>query len=129
MKNQNKYKSVSAFAPICNPTHEGCEWGQKNLSRYLGTSEQQKEDWKQYSAVELINQLSSSSASSVEIYVDQGTEDSFLPKGQLRVDELKKACDEKNINCTVNYREGYTHGYWFVQTFVADHIEYHAKRL
>jgi S-formylglutathione hydrolase len=125
LKNQDKYKSVSAFAPISNPTHTDCSWGQKNFSRYLGSDN--KEAWKQYSSLDLI--LSQDISPETEVYVDQGTEDSFLHKGELRVDELKKACEQKNVKHTINMREGYSHGYWFVQTFIGDHIAHHANKL
>ena len=126
LKNREKYQSVSAFAPISNPSHPECSWGQKNLGRYLGTED--KSAWAQYCAVDLVNQLNGQ-GSGIEIYVDQGMEDSFLKKGELRVDELKTACDKNGVKLVLNMREGYTHGYWFVQTFVQDHIEFHAQRL
>ena len=127
LKNREKYRSVSAFAPISNPCHAECSWGQKNLGRYLGT-ENKEVEWPKYCAVDLVNQLNGQ-GSGIEIYVDQGTEDSFLKKGELRVDELKEACEKNGVTLVLNMREGYGHAYWFVQTFVQDHIEYHAQRL
>jgi S-formylglutathione hydrolase len=124
LKNRDKYRSVSCFAPISNLAHPECSLGQKALSRYLGADN--KESWSQYSAVDLLNQLKGK-GQDIEIYVDQGTEDVYWK--ELRIDDLKQACAQNNVKLTLNMREGYSHGYWFVQTFIEDHIQYHAKRL
>jgi len=121
LKNPGVYKSVTAFAPISNPTE--APWGQKAFPLYLG---EDKEAWKQYDTVELIKQYS---GKPIRLLVDQGTSDNFLPAGQLKPEALQKACEEKGINLTLRMQEGYDHSFYFISTFIKDHLNYHASYL
>ncbi|KAI8985386.1 S-formylglutathione hydrolase [Pilobolus umbonatus] len=122
LKNQSQYKTASAFAPIAHPTQ--CHWGQNALGSYLGTD---KESWKAYDTVEL---LKSVQKQPMNILVDVGTNDSFL-KSELYIDELEKTTQELGYGkeWTIRYQDGYDHSYFFISTFIADHIEHHAKIL
>ncbi|CAA6668957.1 unnamed protein product [Spirodela intermedia] len=120
LKNPGAYKSVSAFAPICNPAN--CPWGQKAFSNYLGTD---KSDWEEYDAtvlVEKINELSTT------ILIDQGGDDNFL-SNQLLPHSFEAACKRANVPLLMRLQPGYDHSYFFVQTFIDDHICHHAKAL
>jgi len=120
LKNPGAYKSVSAFAPIANPTQ--CPWGQKAFPLYLGPDQ---ESWKEYDTVELINRYS---GPPLRMLVDQGTGDNFL-KDQLKPEALQAACDEKGLNLTLRMQAGYDHSYYFMSTFIEDHLKYHAAHL
>ncbi|MCP6758221.1 MAG: S-formylglutathione hydrolase [Fischerella sp. CENA71] len=119
MRNPQQYRSVSAFAPIAAPMR--CPWGQKAFSRYLG--EDQK-TWYEYDASELVKQVGYHS----QILIDQGTADKFLPE-QLLVDTFDKACAEVDQPLNLRYQEGYDHGYYFIASFIEDHIRHHAIAL
>lgn len=119
LKNPNQYQSVSAFAPICAPSQ--VEWGRNAFSKYLGSDEN---SWRANDTVSLIEDGNAVS----DILVDQGTGDEFLESG-LRPELLEEACSAKGINLTLNRREGYDHSYYFISTFMADHIAWHAARL
>ncbi|MBW4433840.1 MAG: S-formylglutathione hydrolase [Pelatocladus maniniholoensis HA4357-MV3] len=119
MRNPQKYKSVSAFAPITAPIR--CPWGQKAFSRYLG---EDLEAWPAYDASELVKQVGYHS----QILIDQGTADKFLPE-QLLVDTFDKACAEVNQPLNLRYQEGYDHSYYFIASFIEDHIRHHAIAL
>lgn len=118
LKNPQRYRSVSAFAPIVAPSQ--VPWGQKALAGYLGDD---KNTWEDYDTVALI----SADKTVPHILVDQGAADEFLP--QLQPELLQKACEEKNIPLTLNMREGYDHSYFFIATFIEDHLRYHAEKL
>mmetsp|Transcript_44 Transcript_44/g.151 ORF Transcript_44/g.151 Transcript_44/m.151 type:complete len:687 (-) Transcript_44:133-2193(-) len=120
LKSPGAYKSVSAFAPIANPTQ--VPWGKKAFSLYLGEAQ---EEWKQYDAVELIK---SYAGPPVHLLVDQGTKDNFLAE-QLKPDALKAACAEKGINLTLRMQEGHDHSFYFISTFIKDHLHFHAAQL
>merc|ERR1719291_1441497 len=120
LRNPGAYRSVSAFAPIVNPTE--APWGKKAFPLYLGDNQ---ETWKEYDAVELIKKYS---GPPVRLLVDQGTSDNFL-KEQLKPWALKAACDEKGIALTLRMQEGYDHSYYFISTFIKDHLEFHASQL
>ncbi|CAO3659470.1 unnamed protein product [Umbelopsis ramanniana] len=123
LKNPSRYKSVSAFSPIANPIN--CPWGHKAFGGYLGNTN--KDHWKQYDACEL---LKSFNGKNLDILVDVGTSDNFLNE-QLKLDQLSDAAasvDRQN-QVNVRYQEGYDHSYFFISTFVPDHIEHHAKHL
>eukprot|EP00442_Polarella_glacialis_P035743 CAMPEP_0115078060 /NCGR_PEP_ID=MMETSP0227-20121206/17348_1 /TAXON_ID=89957 /ORGANISM="Polarella glacialis, Strain CCMP 1383" /LENGTH=685 /DNA_ID=CAMNT_0002465421 /DNA_START=166 /DNA_END=2223 /DNA_ORIENTATION=- len=120
LKNPGTFRSVSAFAPICNPTN--APWGKKAFPLYLGGDE---EAWKQYDAVELVKQYK---GPHLRLLVDQGTADNFL-KDQLGPQELQKACDENGVNLCLRMQEGYDHSFYFISTFIADHLKYHASYL
>lgn len=122
LKNPDAYASVSAFAPICNPTK--CPWGEKAFTGYLGSVDAGKE----YDATELVL-ASGPFASYDDILIDQGTADSFLPAGQLLPEKFEAACKEKGQNCTVRMQDGYDHSYYLMATFMEEHVAFHAKRL
>ena len=119
LKNPGKYKSVSAFAPICAPMQ--CPWGEKALGNYLGPD---RDQWRNYDACELIAEATER----LPILVDQGQADSFL-KEQLKPDLLKKACDAAKHPLTLRMQPGYDHSYFFIATFIVDHIRHHARAL
>ena len=115
----DRFKAVSAFAPIVAPSR--VPWGQKALGGYLGDD---AAAWRRHDAVALIED----GARVPALLVDQGEEDQFL-KGELRPDLLRKACADAGIDLTFNLRPGYDHSYYFISTFMADHLAWHAERL
>jgi S-formylglutathione hydrolase len=119
MKNPQLFKSVSAFAPIAAPMH--CPWGQKAFSRYLGNNQ---ESWRAYDASELVKQVGYHSP----ILIDQGTGDKFLTQ-QLRPEVFEQACAAVGQPLNLRYQTGYDHSYYFISSFIADHIRYHAIAL
>jgi S-formylglutathione hydrolase len=119
-RNPGAYKSVSAFAPICSPMR--CSWGEKALAGYLGSD---RARWRQYDATAL---LEDGSWSGPPPLVDQGTKDPFL-NDQLKPDLLKQACAERNIALELRMQEGYDHSYFFIASFVEDHLRFHARLL
>jgi len=119
LRNPGKYLSVSAFAPICEPTQ--VPWGEKAFSNYLG---EDKEAWKSYDACHLLSQTDSAPP----LLVDQGTSDSFL-EVQLRPERLQDVCKEKGHELELRMHGGYDHGYYFIATFVGEHIAFHARYL
>jgi S-formylglutathione hydrolase len=121
LRNPDVYRSVSAFAPITAPTR--CPWGEKAFSGYLGDD---RDAWKQYDASELVGVARRRFDEG--ILVDQGLADQFLP-GQLNPDVFEAACRAAGQPLTLRRHEGYDHGYFFIQTFVGDHIAHHARVL
>lgn len=119
LKNPGRYKSVSAFSPIVAPTQ--VPWGKKAFAAYLGND---PEAWKQYDTVELIK----TAQERLPILVDQGGDDEFLAV-QLRPNLLKAACDEVGHPLTLNQRAGYDHSYYFIESFIGDHLAHHAEAL
>ncbi|MCR9213953.1 MAG: S-formylglutathione hydrolase [Proteobacteria bacterium] len=119
LKNPEIYSSVSAFAPICAPTQ--CPWGEKAFSGYLGTDRQ---SWSAYDATELVKSTQLNSP----ILIDQGMEDGFLEE-QLKPELFEGACDSAGQELTLRRHEGYDHSYYFIQSFMADHIAHHAAIL
>jgi S-formylglutathione hydrolase len=119
LRHSHTYKSVSAFAPICHPSD--VPWGQKALAGYLGDD---RAAWRQYDAVSLIED----GARAQQIMVDQGTEDQFLAE-QLRPEMLEAACKAAGIKLTLRMQEGYDHSYYFISSFLAEHIAWHAAAL
>lgn len=122
LRNPQVFKSVSAFAPICAPSR--CAWGQKALPRYLGADQ---ETWKAYDAVEIVT--AAGRAVFPEILVDQGLADKFLHQSQLLPELLEAACASAGQALRLRRHEGYDHGYYFISTFVEDHLRFHAARL
>ena len=120
LREKEIFASVSAFSPIVNPVQ--CPWGQKALKGYLGDNES---EWKEYDACELIKAGKRASSS---LLVDQGLADEFL-KEQLLSDNLKKVCSETDQALELNFREGYDHSYYFISTFIENHIKFHLKHL
>jgi len=119
LANRSRFKSVSAFSPIAAPGQ--VTWGEKALGGYLGDD---RESWRKHDAVALIED----GARVPEILVDIGTDDSFLEQ-QLRPDLLEAACADAGIDLTLRRQPGYDHSYYFISTFMADHLRWHAKRL
>jgi S-formylglutathione hydrolase len=122
LRNPQVFKSVSAFAPICSPMR--CAWGQKALPRYLGDDQAA---WKNYDSVELMH--AAGKAVFNEILVDQGLADKFLQQSQLLPELFEAACAAAGQPLRLRRHEGYDHGYYFISTFVADHLRFHAAAL
>jgi len=120
LKNPTKYKSISAFSPICNPIN--VPWGKKVFGGYLGEDES---TWKEYDACELIKSFS---GDKLPILVDQGTADNFLAE-QLKPETLEAAAKAANYPVTIRMQEGYDHSYFFIATFMDDHLKFHAEHL
>jgi len=119
LRNPGRFRSTSAFAPIVSPTN--CPWGQKALGGYLGDDQKA---WREYDACALIER----GARIPELLVDQGTADNFLEE-QLKTHLLDEACRKADIPATIRMQEGYDHSYFFVSSFIADHVAWHAERL
>ncbi|WP_224797193.1 S-formylglutathione hydrolase [Idiomarina abyssalis] len=119
LRNSDRYTSISAFSPITNPTQ--CPWGEKAFSAYLGDD---REQWKQYDAVEIIK----SKGQTLPIRVDQGLADGFLEE-QLKPENLKDAISEVNGGGTVHLHDGYDHSYYFISSFIEAQLRFHAKYL
>ena len=119
LKNPGRFRSVSAFAPIAQPSTAG--WSRPALEKYLGSDEA---TWRAYDATLLIADGYRLPA----LLVDQGTADGFLDDG-LRPWLLQEACAQAGIPLTLNMREGYDHSYFFISTFMDDHLRWHAERL
>jgi S-formylglutathione hydrolase len=122
LRNPDVFKSVSAFAPICSPTR--CAWGRKALPRYLGDD---PETWRAYDAVEIIN--AAARPLLPQILVDQGLSDKFLQQSQLLPELLESACRTAGQPLRLRRHEGYDHGYYFISTFMEDHLRFHAGAL
>jgi S-formylglutathione hydrolase len=121
LKNPGMYRSVSAFAPICNPME--CPWGVKAFSGYLGSD---KETWKQYDATELVK---SYNGPPLQIIIDQGSADKFLIQKQLLPENFVQACRDGGVAVVLKNHEGYDHSYFFVSTFLEDHFKHHSQFL
>jgi S-formylglutathione hydrolase len=119
MKNPSVYRSVSAFAPISAPME--VPWGRKAFSGYLG---EDQSTWAAHDACELVRR----GPYPGRILVDQGTADQFLAE-QLRPELFQRACDAAGQSLELRMQEGYDHSYYFIQTFVADHLAHHAEIL
>jgi S-formylglutathione hydrolase len=119
LKNPGKYKSVSAFSPICSPLN--CPWGEKALSNFLGNN---KDDWSEYDSCALI----AKAEEKLPILIDQGDADDFLLK-QLKPELLKAACDKAGHPLKLRMQPDYDHSYFFIASFIGDHIKYHADLL
>lgn len=122
LKNPEKYRSVSAFAPICAPSL--CPWGQKSFELYLGSN---KESWANYDATALVRSGGDRSGRP-QILIDQGLSDVFLAE-QLYPELFEEACREKNQSLVLRRHEGYDHGYFFIQSFIEDHLRHHHQLL
>ena len=119
LRNPGQYKSVSAFAPIAAPSQ--CPWGQKAFTNYLGAD---AEAWRAYDASELVARAPIAQ----DILIDQGTADKFLAE-QLKPDVFAAAARKSGQRLSLRMQDGYDHGYYFIQTFMADHLRHHAARL
>ena len=119
LRNPERFRSVSAFAPIVAPSQ--VPWGQKALGGYLGDD---RAVWRKHDAVALIED----GARVSDLLVDVGTADNFLDK-ELKPELLQKACADAGIDLRLNLHEGYDHSYYFISTFMAGHLRWHAERL
>ena len=118
-KYPEKFKSVSAFAPICAPSQ--CPWGEKAFSNYLGNDQAV---WKQHDATALVSEKG---ALFNEILIDQGLQDQFY--AQLHPAAFQQACTQVGQALTLREHAGYDHGYYFIQSFMDDHLQFHAVQL
>jgi S-formylglutathione hydrolase len=127
LKNPGRYSSVSAFAPICNPC--ACPWGLKAFSGYLGSDPDVKDTlWKSYDATELVPGYKG--ADKLKILVDSGLKDDFYKQGQLLPENFVEACKSApGVEAEVRLQEDYDHSYFFVSSFVGEHLAFHAKNL
>lgn len=119
LRNADRFRSVSAFSPIVSPLN--CPWGEKALEGYLGA---EKSNWREYDACALIED----GARLPALLIDQGDADSFLHE-QLKTGLLVMACRKAGIPATIRMQPGYDHSYYFISTFMADHVAWHAARL
>ena len=120
LRNPQQYRSVSAFAPIGAPMQ--CPWGQKAFTNYLGADQA---TWREHDASELVARK----AFPTPMLIDQGTADQFLKDQQLLPEKFSAAAAKSGQKLTLRMQEGYDHGYYFIQTFMADHLRHHAKIL
>jgi S-formylglutathione hydrolase len=119
LKNPGVYKAVSAFSPISSPLN--CPWGEKALGRYLGAD---RSTWQEYDTCALV----ASAIEKLPLLVDQGQDDGVLVN-QLKPELLQAACLAAKHPLTLRLHAGYDHSYFFIASFIADHIEHHANAL
>jgi S-formylglutathione hydrolase len=119
LKNPGRFRSTSAFSPIVAPSR--VPWGEKALSRYLG---EDRSSWRRYDSVALIED----GARLPELLVDQGSADTFLER-ELKPELLEAACAAAGLPLTLRMQEGYDHSYYFIASFMEDHLRWHAERL
>lgn len=122
LKFPNLYKSISAFAPISAPID--CSWGQKAFSNYLGPNQAV---WQSHDASRLIEKITNAK-SRAPILIDQGLGDPYLAE-QLKLERLEQGAIKSGYPLTVRRHEGYDHGYYFISTFIADHLAHHLRIL
>jgi S-formylglutathione hydrolase len=119
LKNPGQYQSVSAFSPIVAPTQN--PWGQKAFTGYLGID---KSTWQQYDACELVK----TAQEKLPLFVDQGSNDEFLTE-YLKPELLSAVCQENNHPLNLRMQDGYDHSYYFIASFIEDHVKYHSGYL
>ena len=119
LKNPGHFRSVSAFAPICSPLN--CPWGHKALGNYIGDD---REAWKQYDTTELVR----AAEGHLPVLVDQGEEDNFLEE-QLKTELLEQAIADAGYPMTIRRQAGYDHSYFFIASFIGEHIAFHMQHL
>lgn len=122
LRNPEMFKSLSAFAPICTTLHS--PWGKKAMGYYLGDD---TASWMEYDACEVARHVSDPDAYE-KILVDQGASDPFLEE-QLRPELLQAACDESGLPLELRIHDGYDHGYYFISSFIEEHLNFHADQL
>jgi S-formylglutathione hydrolase len=122
LRHPDIYRSVSAFAPISAPMQ--CAWGEKAFSNYLGAD---RNSWKEHDASELMRQGRARFMNG--ILIDQGLNDKFLAEAQLQPEAFESACESVGQPLTLRRHAGYDHGYYFISTFIADHLAFHYKNL
>lgn len=118
-RNPLRFLSVSAFSPITNPMN--CPWGEKAFTAYLGSNQK---SWEDYDACHLIAKV----PCQIPLLVDQGTEDQFL-ESQLHTDEFIKQVKLTHYPAQIRYQEGYDHSYYFIASFIEEHLKFHASHL
>ncbi|XP_069687639.1 S-formylglutathione hydrolase [Periplaneta americana] len=121
LKNPGKYRTVSVFAAVCNPTQG--RWGKKVLAGYLGSSE--SSNWADWDATELVKKYN---GPPLEILLDQGKEDEFLA-ADLFPENFVNACKESQTPVILHMREGYDHSYYYIATFIGEHFKHHLRYL
>ncbi|KAJ1924132.1 hypothetical protein IWQ60_005426 [Tieghemiomyces parasiticus] len=125
LRNPGKYRSVSGFAAICNPSE--CPWGQKAFTAYMGDH---RKAWADYDATALVKRYT---GPALPILLDQGDQDPFLKKGQLLPERFIRAVEDnpekQNLHLDNHMRPGFDHSYYFIQTFIEEHIQFHARHL
>ena len=119
LKNPGRYRAVSAFAPIANPS--ACPWGEKAFARYLGAD---RARWLEWDACALI----AGTRERLPLLVDQGEADGFLAE-QLRPEALRAACAAAGHPLNLRLQPGYDHSYYFIASFIDDHLRHHAQAL
>ena len=122
LRNPDTYRSISAFAPICNPIN--CPWGTKALGNYLGEN---SSAWSEYDATEIVLAGNYKSPQNL-IRIDQGLADEFLER-ELNTDKFEQACKDSELAIDIHRHVGHGHGYYFISTFIDDHLQHHAKFL
>jgi len=120
LKNRDTFRSVSAFAPIASPMN--CPWGEKALTGYIGAN---RAAWADYDACAL---LEKGGAADATILIDQGLADNFLD-GQLKPELMEAACEKVGQNLNLRRHAGYDHSYFFIASFIEDHLRHHASAL
>jgi S-formylglutathione hydrolase len=130
LRNPERYQSISAFSPICHPVD--CPWGEKAFTAYLGSD---KSTWENYDASILMNNISAKDAElpmnikeMPPIRIDQGLDDEFLSP-QLKLRSLQEAASESDYPIIVRQHSGYDHSYFFISSFIGEHLAFHAKHL
>ena len=119
LRHPGRFRSVSAFSPVVNPMN--CPWGQQAFNAYLGDDQSR---WRQYDACELV----ANGASRQRLFIDQGEADQFLEE-QLTPERLEAVCEEHDHPLTLRRQPGYDHSYFFIASFIEDHLRYHADHL
>ena len=122
LKNPDIYRSISAFAPICNPVN--CPWGKKAFRNYLGDDQS---SWNAYDASEIVASGDYKSKQNI-IRIDQGLDDEFYER-ELSTDKFEQVCKDNEFSIDVHRHPGHGHGYYFITTFIEDHLRHHAKFL
>ena len=119
LKNPGRFRSVSAFSPICAPSR--CPWGKKAFNAYLGDD---REGWLKHDANELIK----TTTMKTPMLIDQGSADDFLER-ELNFELFREACAGRNYPATFRMQEGYDHSYYFIASFIGDHLRFHSGHL
>lgn len=119
LRNAERFRSISAFSPIVSPTN--CQWGKKALTGYLGSD---TASWREYDACALIED----GARHSHILIDQGLADDFY-KSQLKTELFSSTCAAADLKPIIRLHPGYDHSYYFISSFMTEHIEYHARQL
>ena len=119
LKHPGLFRSVSAFAPICAPSQ--CPWGQKAFTEYLGDDQM---EWLNHDA----NQMMKTTNMKTPMLIEQGSADEFLER-ELNFELFRETCSNRNYPATFHIREGYDHSYYFIATFIGDHLRFHSEQL